>query len=134
MKFGVSNSRSHLAQVLYLLSFDTPNEPVGRALDKYLNQIPHWVWLSWIPQLFLSLQRVEAPHCKLVLLKIATVYPQALYYWLRTYLFERQDVANKSELGRLAMAQQRMQQNVSGSGSLGISDGMQGYRVIVVPL
>ncbi|KAF2290854.1 hypothetical protein GH714_015837 [Hevea brasiliensis] len=126
MKFGVSNSRSHLAQVLYLLSFDTPNEPVGRALDKYLNQIPHWVWLSWIPQLFLSLQRVEAPHCKLVLLKIATVYPQALYYWLRTYLFERQDVANKSELGRLAMAQQRMQQNVSGSGSLGISDGMQG--------
>ncbi|KAF2290849.1 hypothetical protein GH714_015807 [Hevea brasiliensis] len=74
-------------------------------------------------------RRVEAPHCKLVLLKIATVYPLvdfyhlALYYWLRTYLFERQDVANKSELGRLAMAQQRMQQNVSGSGSLGISDG-----------
>lgn len=72
----MSNSRSHLARVLYLLSFDTPNEPVGRAFDKYLDQIPHWVWLSWIPQLLLSLQRTEAPHCKLVLLKIATVYPQ----------------------------------------------------------
>ncbi|XVF59767.1 hypothetical protein PTKIN_Ptkin07bG0302500 [Pterospermum kingtungense] len=125
IKFGVSNSRSHLARVLYLLSFDTPNEPVGRSFDKYLEQIPHWVWLSWIPQLLLSLQRTEAPHCKLVLLKIATIYPQALYYWLRTYLLERRDVANKSELGRMAMAQQRMQQNISGSnsGSLVLADG-----------
>lgn len=117
IKFGISNSRSHLARVLYLLSFDTPNESVGKAFDKYLDQIPHWVWLSWIPQLLLSLQRTEAPHCKLVLLKIATVYPQALYYWLRTYLLERRDVANKSELSRIAMAQQRMQQNASGAGA-----------------
>uniref|UniRef100_A0A6N2N3S4 Non-specific serine/threonine protein kinase n=1 Tax=Salix viminalis TaxID=40686 RepID=A0A6N2N3S4_SALVM len=125
IKFGVSNSRNHLARVLYLLSFDTPSESVGRAFDKYLDQIPHWVWLSWIPQLLLSLQRTEAPHCKLVLLKIATVFPQALYYWLRTYLLERRDVANKSEIGRLAMAQQRMQQNASGTGagSLGLTDG-----------
>lgn len=113
VKFSIPNSRSHLARVLYLLSFDTSNEPVGRAFDKYLDQIPQWVWLSWIPQLLLSLQRPEAPHCKLVLLKIATVYPQALYYWLRTYLLERRDVASKSELGRMAMTQQRMQQNVS---------------------
>ncbi|KAG2376186.1 uncharacterized protein HKW66_Vig0156600 [Vigna angularis] len=126
IKFGVSNSRSHLARVLYLLSFDTSNEPVGRAFDKYYEQIPHWVWLSWIPQLLLSLQRTEAPHCKLVLMKIATLYPQALYYWLRTYLLERRDVANKSELGRIAMAQQRTQQSVSGTstGSLGgLADG-----------
>ncbi|KAJ7944171.1 Transformation/transcription domain-associated protein [Quillaja saponaria] len=125
IKFGISNSRSHLARVLYLLSFDTPNEPVGRALDKCLDQIPHWVWLSWIPQLLLSLQRTEASHCKLVLLKIAIVYPQALYYWLRTYLLERRDVINKSELSRMALAQQRMQQSVSGiiTGSLGLVDG-----------
>jgi transformation/transcription domain-associated protein len=116
IKFGIPNSRSYLARVLYLLSFDTPNEPVGRAFDKYLEQVPHWVWLSWIPQLLLSLQRTEAPHCKLVLLKIANVYPQALYYWLRTYLLERRDVANKSEFGRMAMAQQRMQQNVANAG------------------
>ncbi|KAK3024458.1 hypothetical protein RJ639_042990, partial [Escallonia herrerae] len=125
IKFGIPNSRSHLARVLYLLSFDTPKEPVGRAFDKYLDQIPHWVWLSWIPQLLLSLQRTEAPRCKLVLL-----YPQviaALYYWLRTYLLERRDVANKSEFGRMAMAQQRMQQNASGgsagSGSVVLADG-----------
>ncbi|KAG9129909.1 hypothetical protein Leryth_007000 [Lithospermum erythrorhizon] len=123
IKFGISNSRSHLARVLFLLSFDTSSESVGRAFDKYLDQIPHWVWLSWIPQLLLSLQRTEGPHCKLVLLKIATVYPQALYYWLRTYLLERRDVANKSEYGRMAM---RMQQNTSGTmgaGSVGLTDG-----------
>lgn len=50
---------------------------------------------------------------------------QALYYWLRTYLLERRDVANKSELGRLAMAQQRMQQNIAGAGggSIGLGEG-----------
>ncbi|XP_047320592.1 transformation/transcription domain-associated protein-like [Impatiens glandulifera] len=125
IKFGVSNSRSHLARVLYLLSFDHPSEPVGRAFDKYLDQIPLWVWLSWIPQLLLSLQRTEAPHCKLVLLKVATMYPQALYYWLRTYLLERRDAANKSELGRMSI---RMQQNSSGAGgssSIGLPDGNQ---------
>lgn len=85
IKLGVSNSRSHLARVLYLLSFDTPNEAVGRAFDKYLDQIPHWVWLSWIPQLLLSLQRTEAPHSKRVLLKVATVYPQVNFIFI--YLF-----------------------------------------------
>ncbi|KAK8962950.1 hypothetical protein KSP40_PGU020559 [Platanthera guangdongensis] len=122
IKYGVSNSRSHLARILYHLSFDTANEPVGKAFDKYMDHLPHWVWLSWIPQLLLSLQRTEAPHCKLVLLKIAAVHPQALYYWLRTYLMERRDVANKSEYGRnIALAQQRMQQSTSGTNNL--SDG-----------
>ncbi|KAF8410450.1 hypothetical protein HHK36_002979 [Tetracentron sinense] len=125
IKYGVSNSRSHLGRVLYLLTFDTSNEPVGKVFNKYLDQVPNWIWLSWIPQLLLSLQRREAPHCKLVLLKITTMYPQALYYWLRTYLLERRDVSNKSELGRIAMAQQQMQQNVSGAstGSLVFTDG-----------
>lgn len=47
-------------------------------------------------------------------------------------MLERRDVANKSELGRIAMAAQRLQQNVpSGSaGSLGLADGnarLQGH-------
>lgn len=47
---------------------------------------------------------------------------QALYYWLRTYLLERRDVASKSEANRMAMAQQRMQQGISGtiSASMGL--------------
>lgn len=40
-------------------------------------------------------------------------------------MLERRDVANKSELSRLAIAQQRMQQNVSGAATsaLGLVDG-----------
>lgn len=41
-------------------------------------------------------------------------------------MLERRDVANKSEYGRLAMAQQRMQQNVPAAnvaGSMGLVDG-----------
>lgn len=94
VKFGIPNSRSHLARVLYLLSFDTSNEPVGRAFDKYLDQIPQWVWLSWIPQLLLSLQRPEAPHCKLVLLKIATVYPQVIFLSHLVYFSGNSNVLN----------------------------------------
>lgn len=51
---------------------------------------------------------------------------KALYYWLRTYLLERRDVASKSEYGRMAMAQQRMQQNISAANAAaptGLADG-----------
>ncbi|KAM3364322.1 hypothetical protein ACQJBY_014578 [Aegilops geniculata] len=72
-------------------------------------------WISWgnyCDMIFKETQeeRNEAQHCKLVLLKIAQVYPQALYYWLRTYLMERRDVATKTEMGRNMLAQQRLQQ------------------------
>lgn len=40
-------------------------------------------------------------------------------------MLERRDVANKSEMGRLAMAHQRMQQNIAGTGgvSVGLGEG-----------
>ncbi|KAJ0977282.1 hypothetical protein J5N97_012756 [Dioscorea zingiberensis] len=56
----------------------------------------------------------------------STMEVQALYYWLRTFLMERRDVAAKSELGRnIALAQQRMQQTISGpaAGTHNMVDG-----------
>ncbi|KAJ7563398.1 hypothetical protein O6H91_03G108600 [Diphasiastrum complanatum] len=101
IKYGSTYGKSYLARVLYLLSFDNQNGTVGKAFDKYGDQIPHWVWIPWIPQLLLSLQRPEASNCKAVLLKLVTHFPQqALYYWLRTYLLERRDIATKAELAR----------------------------------
>jgi transformation/transcription domain-associated protein len=76
VKYGSADGRNHLARVLYLLSFDNQEGTVGKAFDKYGDNIPHWVWLSWIPQLLLALQRPEAQHCKAVLVKLATVFPQ----------------------------------------------------------
>ncbi|KAG6555625.1 hypothetical protein Mapa_002860 [Marchantia paleacea] len=104
IKYGSKHGRSHLARVLYLLSFDNQTGAVGKAFDKYGDHIPLWVWLMWIPQLLLSLQRPEAASCKNVLLKLAAHFPQALYYWLRTYLLERRDIATKAELARGAAA------------------------------
>jgi transformation/transcription domain-associated protein len=98
IKYGSKHGRNHLARVLYLLSFDNQTGAVTKAFDKYCDSIPQWVWLAWIPQLLLSLQRPEASSCKNVILKLAAVYPQALYYWLRTYLLERRDIASKTEL------------------------------------
>ena len=43
IRYGVSNARGYVARVLYLLSFDTQNEPAGKAFDKYLDHIPNWV-------------------------------------------------------------------------------------------
>lgn len=51
---------------------------------------------------------------------------QALYYWLRTYLMERRDIANKTEGGsRSSLGQHRTLQSISGSGggSHGMPDG-----------
>ncbi|KAL3681984.1 hypothetical protein R1sor_000006 [Riccia sorocarpa] len=109
IKYGSKHGRSHLARVLYLLSFDNQTGAVSKAFEKYGDQIPLWVWLMWIPQLLLSLQRPEAASCKNVLLKLAAHFPQALYYWLRTYLLERRDIATKAELARGAAVSQARQ-------------------------
>uniref|UniRef100_A0A7I4F837 Non-specific serine/threonine protein kinase n=1 Tax=Physcomitrium patens TaxID=3218 RepID=A0A7I4F837_PHYPA len=100
IKYGSKHGRNHLARVLFLLSFDNQTGSVSKAFDKYCDSIPQWVWLAWIPQLLLSLQRPEAASCKNVILKLAAVFPQALYYWLRTYLLERRDIANKPDMMR----------------------------------
>jgi hypothetical protein len=74
IKFGIPNSRSHLARVLYYL--DTPNE----------QYVDHRVWRSWIPpQLLLSLQgSSEAPpHRKLVMLKLATEVSMLINFLIR---------------------------------------------------
>lgn len=76
VKYLSKHGRNHLARVLYLLSFDNQTGAVGKAFDKYGDQIPLWVWLTWIPQLLLSLQRPEAASCKNVLLKLAAHFPQ----------------------------------------------------------
>jgi len=53
----------------------------GAAFDRHIDNVPYWVWLAWIPQLLLSLQRPEQAYTKAILFKVAAMYPQALYYW-----------------------------------------------------
>jgi len=44
--------------------------PVGRP------QVPHWVWLSWVPQLLTGTQRPESAFCKHILKELARLFPQ----------------------------------------------------------
>lgn len=118
IKCGNASGRSNLARILYLLSFDNQEGRVGKALDSFRDAIPYWVWLPWIPQLLLSLQRPEAPHTKLVLIRVSQMYPQAIYYWLRTYLLERRDVAHRAEV-----AQRSRAQNMAGVAGATVMEG-----------
>ena len=58
-------------------------------------QVPHWVWLAWTPQLLMSLQRQEGPHARRLLLNIAQLFPQTIYYALRTMMLGLRDMAVK---------------------------------------
>lgn len=39
-------------------------------------EVPLWVWLMWIPQLLIGLQRAELPHVKKILTALAIHHPQ----------------------------------------------------------
>jgi hypothetical protein len=50
----------------------------GKELEKHLNSLPVWVWLtssSWIPHLLVELNKIESPSViKIILEKIAATY------------------------------------------------------------
>ncbi|ERN04635.1 hypothetical protein AMTR_s00268p00016240 [Amborella trichopoda] len=102
--------------LLKLNDGEAANQAYSNALTLYKHLPKGWIsWGNYCDQVY------KETHDE-IWLEYA-----ALYYWLRTYLLERRDVANKSETGRgVAAGQQRMQQPpVSGvnSGPLNIADG-----------
>jgi transformation/transcription domain-associated protein len=95
-------SRTLVPRVLSLLSFETAAAPaadgspgsapiVHLVWGRLIEQVPTNVWLMYIPQLLLSLQRPEAALVQRLLSQVAAAYPQAIYCWLRTFLLERRD-------------------------------------------
>ncbi len=63
--------------------------------------LPVWVWLSWLPQLMMSLARPEAPAVKPILKQLAQSAPQAIYYPLRVFLLAlREAMARLQSEGR----------------------------------
>ncbi len=55
-------------------------------------QVPLNNWLPYLPQLQTSLQRPEAAVVKDLLSQLATAFPQAVYYGLRTILLSLREV------------------------------------------
>ncbi|EAA58803.1 hypothetical protein AN8000.2 [Aspergillus nidulans FGSC A4] len=86
-----SKSRKLLSRILWLLSLDNDEGAVATAFENFKGDTPVWYWITFIPQLLTSLSHREARLCKAVLVKIAKLYPQALFFLLRT---NREDMLN----------------------------------------
>ena len=76
IRHGSEEARDMLPRVLGMLTFENESGGVGAAVERGAREVPLWVWLPWISQLLLGLQRSEAPIIKQLLLHIAAVHPQ----------------------------------------------------------
>jgi len=82
--FKNAKSRKLLSRILWLLSVDGPDNRISQAFEDFKGETPVWYWITFIPQLLTSLSHREARLSRAVLVKIAKIYPQALYFLLRT--------------------------------------------------
>ncbi|KAI0268276.1 hypothetical protein BC834DRAFT_968481 [Gloeopeniophorella convolvens] len=79
-----AKSRPLLTRVLWLLSVDDNNLTISRAFDTYKGEAAFWYWITLIPQLCLSLGYREFKQARYILLNLAKLYPQGLFFHLRT--------------------------------------------------
>ncbi|KAH9045426.1 hypothetical protein EDB85DRAFT_2130014 [Lactarius pseudohatsudake] len=100
-------SRPLLTRVLWLLSVDDGNLSISRAFDTYKGEAAFWYWITLIPQLCLSLGYREFKQARYILLNLAKLYPQGLFFHLRT---TREDLISAR---RQAQAASRAQSAVS---------------------
>ena len=82
--FKNAKSRKLLSRILWLLSLDDAQGTISDAFEAFKGDTPVWYWITFIPQLLTSLSHREARLSRAVLIKIAKIYPQALYFLLRT--------------------------------------------------
>ncbi|KAI9818249.1 MAG: hypothetical protein M1832_004465 [Thelocarpon impressellum] len=82
--FKNAKSRKLLSRILWLLSLDDATGTISEAFEGFKGETPVWYWITFIPQLLTSLSHREARLSRAVLVKIAKIYPQALYFLLRT--------------------------------------------------
>ena len=69
-------SRGLLLRVLWLLGLDDNQNTIAKAFDSYKSDHVIWYWITLIPQLILSLSHREAKQARLLLARIAKMYPQ----------------------------------------------------------
>ena len=111
-----SKSRKALARVLWLLSLDDAEGSMAKTFENYKGETPVWYWITFIPQLLVSMSKPEARIVRTILMKLAKQYPQALYYHLRTSRDDFQSIRKQHELKqRNAQTAKATQSSPSGS-------------------
>ncbi|EDV27262.1 uncharacterized protein TRIADDRAFT_23101 [Trichoplax adhaerens] len=81
---NASKHREHLAKTLWLLSFDDGKRTLAEAFERYCCSIPPNQWLPWVPQILSYLGRLEGGSVVHLATAIGRIYPQAVYFCLRT--------------------------------------------------
>jgi len=93
--YMLSKSKYYIPKILSCLERDNANPAAstGESTDdsawkiftEQIINLPTWVWMYWLPQLFTMLGRslIERNAAKLILKNIAKLYPQPLYLYLQ---------------------------------------------------
>lgn len=113
-----AKSRKLLSRILWLLSLDNDEGQIASAFENFKGDTPVWYWITFIPQLLTSLSHREARLCKAVLVKIAKLYPQALFFLLRTtredmLSIKKQHEQKQEKLNRVRQQQQQQSSSPS---------------------
>ncbi len=109
-----AKSRKLLSRILWLLSLDNEEGKIASAFENFKGETPVWYWTSFIPQLLSSLEHREARLARTVLLKIAKVFPQSLFFQLRT---TREELVTKKKQNDMRMAAKQQQSPRPGKSS-----------------
>ena len=119
-----AKSRKLLSRILWLLSVDNSTGRIIKAFEDFKGETPVWYWITFIPQLLTSLNHSEARVARALLLKIASGYPQALFFPLRT---SREDmfIIKKTEDQRQQQKARQGNQQSPSSASRSISEQNQ---------
>ncbi|KAJ7068316.1 hypothetical protein C8F01DRAFT_1364679 [Mycena amicta] len=83
-QYKSGKSRPLIARVLWLLSIDDSSLSISRAFDTYKGDAAYWYWITFIPHLCMSLSNREVKQARFILLNLARLFPQALFFQLRT--------------------------------------------------
>jgi transformation/transcription domain-associated protein len=73
--------RPLIARILWLLSVDDGSLQISKSFDTYKGDAAFWYWISFIPQLCLSISQREVKQARYILHNLAKLFPQV---WLTT--------------------------------------------------
>ncbi|KAI5310276.1 hypothetical protein KEM55_009131, partial [Ascosphaera atra] len=111
-------SRKILSRILWLLTLDDKEGTISSIFENFGGETPVWYWITFIPQLLTGLSQREARLCKAVLGRIAKVFPQSLFFLLRTAREEMLSLKRQQyDHMRMERAKTMKQQAAQSSGS-----------------
>ncbi|CAL8129543.1 unnamed protein product [Orchesella dallaii] len=115
-----TKSRKYVAKILWLLMYDDDKGTLSDAVDKYCVGVPPIQWLPWVPQLLSSLVRNDGKMVINVLNQVGRVYPQAVYFPIRT-LYLTLKVEQREKLRNAEFQSQQQQQQLQQSQPQGLA-------------